>query len=145
MCAISGMVGLPAAEDTVSKMLSTMYRRGPDDKGVYRDGECTLLHGRLAIIDPAGGRQPMTLNRAGETYTLVYNGELYNTEELRRELISLGHTFLGHSDTEVLLHAYAQFGADCVEKLLQAENFFGLTVRKDEDGESVRCIQVFKD
>ena len=117
MCAISGMVGLPAAEDTVSKMLSTMYRRGPDDKGVYRDGECTLLHGRLAIIDPAGGRQPMTLNRAGETYTLVYNGELYNTEELRRELISLGHTFLGHSDTEVLLHAYAQFGADCVEKL----------------------------
>ncbi|MDD5864520.1 MAG: asparagine synthase (glutamine-hydrolyzing) [Firmicutes bacterium] len=117
MCAISGIVGLPGSEETAAKMLSTMYRRGPDDKGVYRSGGCTLLHGRLAIIDPAGGRQPMLLSWAGETYALVYNGELYNTEELRWELTGLGHTFLGHSDTEVLLHAYAQFGADCVEKL----------------------------
>ncbi|MGM9549457.1 MAG: asparagine synthase (glutamine-hydrolyzing) [Faecousia sp.] len=117
MCAISGIIGLPASEETVSKMLATMYRRGPDDKGVYREGGCTLLHGRLAIIDPVGGRQPMKLGWAGEDYTLVYNGELYNTQELRRELAGLGHTFQGHSDTEVLLHAYAQFGADCVEKL----------------------------
>ena len=117
MCAISGMIGLPAEEGTIAKMLATMQRRGPDDKGVYRDGNCTLLHARLAIIDPAGGRQPMELNWAGERFVLVYNGELYNTEELRRELTALGHCFLGHSDTEVLLHAYAQWKERCVERL----------------------------
>ena len=117
MCAISGMINLPASEKTVRQMLETMHRRGPDDRGVYREKGCTLLHGRLAIIDPEGGRQPMTLAWAGEEYTLVYNGELYNTEQLRGELSVLGHSFLGHSDTEVLLHAYAQFGAECVEKL----------------------------
>lgn len=117
MCAISGMVNLPASEQTVRQMLETMHRRGPDDRGIYRENGCTLLHGRLAIIDPEGGRQPMRLSWAGEEYTLVYNGELYNTGELRRELAGLGHSFLGHSDTEVLLHAYAQFGEECVEKL----------------------------
>ena len=117
MCAISGMINLPASEKTVRQMLETMHRRGPDDRGVYREKGCTLIHGRLAIIDPEGGRQPMTLAWAGEEYTLVYNGELYNTEQLRGELSVLGHSFLGHSDTEVLLHAYAQFGAECVEKL----------------------------
>ena len=117
MCAISGMINLPASEKTLCRMLETMHRRGPDDRGVYREKGCTLLHGRLAIIDPEGGRQPMTLAWAGEEYTLVYNGELYNTEQLRGELSVLGHSFLGHSDTEVLLHAYAQFGAECVEKL----------------------------
>ena len=117
MCAISGMINLPASEKTVRRMLETMHRRGPDDRGVYREKGCTLLHGRLAIIDPEGGRQPMTLAWAGEEYALVYNGELYNTEQLRSELSALGHSFLGHSDTEVLLHAYAQFGAACVEKL----------------------------
>ena len=117
MCAISGMINLPASEKTVRQMLETMHRRGPDDRGVYREKGCTLLHGRLAIIDPEGGRQPMTLAWAGEEYTLVYNGELYNTEQLRGELSVLGHSFLGHSDTEVLLHAYAQFGVECVEKL----------------------------
>lgn len=98
-------------------MLETMTRRGPDGGGTYVCGDCTLLHRRLAIIDPEGGKQPMTLSWGGETYVLVYNGELYNTEELRLELLKLGHRFLGHSDTEVLLHAYAQFGADCLEKL----------------------------
>ena len=117
MCAISGMINLPASEKTLCRMLETMRRRGPDDRGVYREKGCTLLHGRLAIIDPEGGRQPMTLAWAGEEYALVYNGELYNTEQLRSELSALGHSFLGHSDTEVLLHAYAQFGAACVEKL----------------------------
>ena len=79
MCAISGMINLPASEKTVRQMLETMHRRGPDDRGVYREKGCTLLHGRLAIIDPEGGRQPMTLAWAGEEYTLVYDGELYDT------------------------------------------------------------------
>ena len=117
MCAIAGLVGLDAEEKTLDRMLKTMARRGPDDRGVSASPGCTLLHTRLAIIDPAGGKQPMRLTHNGETYTLVYNGELYNTAEIRAALQKLGHRFLGHSDTEVVLHAYAQWGADCVERL----------------------------
>ena len=116
MCGIAGMIGLEADESVLRKMQATMVRRGPDGRGVFRDGACTLLHARLAIIDPKGGRQPMALGMAGEDYVLVYNGELYNTEELRRELISLGHRFEGHSDTEVVLHAYAQWQEACVDR-----------------------------
>ena len=117
MCAIAGVLGLYCDEKTKEKMLSTMARRGPDGNGIYQREDCTLLHARLAVIDPAGGAQPMLLFWAGEQYILVYNGELYNTEDIRRELLTLGHTFQGHSDTEVLLHAYAQWGAECLEKL----------------------------
>jgi len=116
MCAISGMIGLPWGEGVLEKMLGTMCRRGPDAKGIYNREDTVLLHTRLAIIDPDGGEQPMSLQWDGETYVLVYNGELYNTEELRRELIRAGHRFTGHSDTEVMLHAYAQFGKDCVSR-----------------------------
>ena len=115
MCGIAGAIGLPVQEQTERNMLKTMARRGPDGNGCYRHGSCTLLHSRLAIIDPAGGEQPMKLNWAGETYCMVYNGELYNTEEVRTALTKAGHTFLGHSDTEVVLHAYAQYGSECVE------------------------------
>ena len=116
MCAIAGVIGKPLPELTVDAMLATMARRGPDDRGVYRQEDTTLLHSRLAIVDPEGGRQPMKLRWGEEHYVLVYNGELYNTEELRRELIRLGHSFLGHSDTEVLLHGYAQWGEHVVDK-----------------------------
>ena len=117
MCAISGMIGLPLSPEVTEKMLATMHRRGPDERGIYQDAYASLLHARLAIIDPDGGKQPMHLKIAGEEYILVYNGELYNTWELRQELQSRGHTFSGHSDTEVLLHAFAEFGEDCLEKL----------------------------
>lgn len=110
MCAISGCVGLNVSEGTIQKMLATMARRGPDGQGICRDGECTLLHTRLAIIDPAGGQQPMRLHWGDEDYCLSYNGELYNTQQLRQSLASLGHQFLDRSDTEVVLHAYAQWG-----------------------------------
>ena len=115
MCAIAGSIDFPVANETVQKMLATMLRRGPDGQGVFRENQCTLLHARLAIVDPAGGSQPMQLTYGAERYTLVYNGELYNTGELRRELMQLGHVFLGHSDTEVVLHAFAQWGMDCVQ------------------------------
>ena len=117
MCAISGVIGLKSDADTLQKMLGTMIRRGPDDSGVYHREDTALLHTRLAIVDPANGRQPMSLTWEGETYILVYNGELYNTDELRRELEAAGHTFISHSDTEVLLHAYAAYGSDCLERL----------------------------
>ena len=117
MCAISGIIGLEAGEGTVKRMLATMARRGPDGSGVCREKGAVLLHTRLAVIDPAGGSQPMSFTWYGETYTIVYNGELYNTEDLRRELQKLGHRFEGHSDTEVLLHSFAQWKTGCLEKL----------------------------
>ena len=71
MCAIAGAVGLRVDEAAEKKMLSTMVRRGPDAQGVFRQGACTLLHRRLAVIDPEGGAQPMGICWAGEDYSLV--------------------------------------------------------------------------
>ena len=117
MCAIAGLIGIAVSEEIHKKMLQTMNRRGPDGNGISRYDGCTLLHARLAVIDPEGGRQPMELDWAGERYTVVYNGELYNTQELRSRLEREGHTFCTHSDTEVVLHAYARWGEGCVDRL----------------------------
>ena len=116
MCAIAGMLGLTFERSDLNRMLKTMIRRGPDGNGIFTDEDLALLHTRLAIIDPVGGAQPMILQRGDGQYVLVYNGELYNTEELRRELEKLGHQFEGHSDTEVVFHSYVQWGADCVHR-----------------------------
>ncbi len=116
MCAIAGILGLTAENCVIDAMLNTMKRRGPDAADFWQEKDCTLLHARLAVIDIEGGRQPMTWQQGNRAYTIVYNGELYNTEEIRRELAKLGHQFLGHSDTEVLLHAYAQWGEDCLAR-----------------------------
>ena len=117
MCAIAGIIGLPTGYAIEAKMLSTMKRRGPDGQGVFVDRDCCLLHSRLTVIDPDGGTQPMQLCWQGRDYIIVYNGELYNTQELRQELEKLGHIFQSHSDTEVLLHAYAQWQESVLEKL----------------------------
>ena len=117
MCAIAGIIGLPSSDHIVKRMLATMKRRGPDSDGCCEGDGYTLLHARLAIIDPEGGSQPMSLDWAGNRYRMVYNGELYNTQELRNKLERLGHIFLGHSDTEVLLHGYAQWGNAVLEQL----------------------------
>ena len=117
MCAIAGIMGLPYDEKVIQKMLSSMARRGPDGNGVAMTAGSCLLHTRLTIIDPEGGKQPMQLSWKGKNYTLVYNGELYNTEELRKDLVREGHIFEGYSDTEVLLHAYAQWEESCLERL----------------------------
>lgn len=116
MCGIAGVIG-QGDERGYGPMLETMARRGPDQEGVWLGTAAALLHRRLSVVDLAHGRQPMTLCFRGETYILVYNGELYNTGELRSELESLGHGFTSRSDTEVLLHAYAQWGEGCVERL----------------------------
>ena len=92
-----------------------MVRRGPDQAGRWGDDHCVLLHRRLAVIDPEGGRQPMELMWQGRLFIMVYNGELYNTEEIRERLMKLHHKFFGHSDTEVLLHAFAQWGEGALE------------------------------
>ena len=117
MCAIAGVIGLPAGYAIEAKLLSTMKHRGPDGQGVFSDVDCCLLHSRLTVIAPDGGAQPMRLYWQGREYIIVYNGELYNTEEIRRELVGFGHSFRGHSDTEVLLHGYCQWGQGVLEKL----------------------------
>ncbi len=117
MCAIAGMVALPNDMELRLKMLSTMKNRGPDGSGWFADGSCTLLHTRLAIIDPVGGKQPMQAEKDGQWYTITYNGELYNAPELKAELLKLGHHFETASDTEVVLHAYVQWGEDCLRRL----------------------------
>jgi len=116
MCAIAGLICLPCAKATKAKMLLSMHHRGPDENGCYQKDGVTLLHSRLAVIDIDGGKQPMAFSLGGENYVIVYNGELYNTDELRRELTKCGHRFLGHSDTEVVLHAYVQWGEDCLTR-----------------------------
>ncbi len=116
MCAIAGILNLKIDEQTEKKMLETMRRRGPDGGGTYESEGCTLLHARLAVIDPEGGAQPMALIRGDEEYAMVYNGELYNTAELRRELEALGHHFQTHSDTEVLLHGCVEWGSGVLDR-----------------------------
>ena len=117
MCAIAGIIGIKHDRTTCDRMISTMLRRGPDGKGIYADDTCALLHARLTVIDPDGGAQPMCVHWHGKQYVITYNGELYNTNEIRAELLCFGHSFLGYSDTEVVLHAYAQWGQCCVDRL----------------------------
>lgn len=121
MCGIAGMldntVDLRERTKTLGEMSDCIKHRGPDESGEYITNDTALLHRRLAVIDIENGKQPMKLNLNGETYIIVYNGELYNTQELKEELKTLGHKFETHSDTEVLLHSYAQFGKKCVHKL----------------------------
>ena len=116
MCAISGIIGLEVSPGVAEQMLKTMARRGPDQERWVQLEGAVFLHSRLAVIDLEGGKQPMELMWGGKNYCIVYNGELYNTDQLRQELEQEGHRFEGHSDTEVVLHAYAQYGADCVLK-----------------------------
>ncbi len=117
MCAIAGILDLQGSPEIFDKMLATMARRGPDGRGICQKENKALLHARLSIIDPQGGKQPMELLHRGETYVITYNGELYNGPELRRELTDLGHVFTGRSDTEVLLHGYAQWKEQVLERL----------------------------
>lgn len=121
MCGIVGIVdykrNLLKESKTLSAMLDTIYHRGPDSAGTFMTHQAALGHRRLTVVDPCGGSQPMTRSLGGNTYTVVYNGELYNTAEIRDELIRLGHSFLSYSDTEVLLLAYIEWGPSLTEKL----------------------------
>ncbi len=117
MCGIAGWVSfcedVGKKIDAVRAMQETLIARGPDGGGVYVEQRCALAHRRLAVVDILGGAQPMSEG----AYTLIYNGELYNTDDVRSELASLGWEFRGHSDTEVLLKSYVQWGEDCLAKL----------------------------
>ena len=121
MCGITGWIDwqqdLNQQVFIAQKMARTLSKRGPDAMNVFRAQHVLLGHTRLIVVDPEGGTQPMTKSRNGLGYTIVYNGELYNTEELRRDLAGRGHLFGSHSDTEVLLSSYMEWGETCVDHL----------------------------
>ena len=118
MCGISGILsrnGVGIDRPTLERMTTAIRHRGPDGHGYFVDGEIGLGHRRLSIIDLDGGTQPMA-NEDG-TLQIVFNGEIYNFVELRKELEAFGHIFATRSDTEVIIHGHEQWGADCVNHL----------------------------
>lgn len=119
MCGIGGFVDYKRDARhyaaAAHSMQHALMPRGPDAAGEYQDADAVLVHRRLIVIDPEGGAQPMYAPD-GDT-VLVYNGELYNTEEIRKDLLARGHTFRGHSDTEVLLHAFLEWDTDAFARL----------------------------
>lgn len=121
MCGITGWVdfqkNLRSSVEIVAQMTDVLAHRGPDDANIAAFNHALLGHRRLAVIDLAGGVQPMSKSVGQRRYTIVYNGELYNTDELRRDLLANGYTFTTTSDTEVLLTAYIEWGEACVDRL----------------------------
>ena len=107
----------------LKEMTSAIIHRGPDDDGFYASGPVGLGFRRLSIIDLAGGHQP--LSNEDKTVWIVFNGEIYNYQELRAFLLTKGHTFRTQSDTEVIVHLYEEFGEKCVEKL---RGMFGFAI-----------------
>jgi asparagine synthase (glutamine-hydrolysing) len=119
MCGIVGIAASsrPVSVDVVTGMRDTLLHRGPDDAGLWRETDGTVVfgHRRLSIIDlSSGGHQPMA-DASGDCH-VVFNGEIYNYRELREELCRLGHRFRSSSDTEVILEAYRAWGADCLRR-----------------------------
>ena len=116
MCGIAGIVSQSSNLELVGVMTEAMRHRGPDGAGLWSDGLCSLGHRRLAIIDlSVNGKQPLC--NEDETVWIVFNGEIYNFKELRAELERFGHRFNSHTDTEIIVHAYEQWGCECVKKL----------------------------
>ncbi len=130
MCGIAGAINTGLSADKLELLLRgferDLHHRGPDDRGFFvsRAGNAGLVNTRLAILDlSAAGHQPM--QSADKRYTLVFNGEIYNFEELRRELAEEGETFESHCDTEVILKMYAKYGPDCVREFA---GMFGIAI-----------------
>ncbi len=119
MCGVVGLLNLnaegPVAYDTMCQMVAQVHHRGPDEGGIYLDGPVGLGHARLSIIDLGGGQQP--IGNEDSTMWIVYNGEVYNYEELRNELLARGHLFRTQTDTEVILHLYEEYGPACLDHL----------------------------
>lgn len=119
MCGICGIVrgdsAKPVDRATIEAMTRLMVHRGPDGEGYHVDGPVGLGHRRLSIIDTEGGAQPMT--NEDRTLWLVFNGEIYNFQELEDDLKARGHTFATRCDTEVILHLYEEYGTDCLSRM----------------------------
>lgn len=131
MCGIAGWYGSRKSEDDgvlLKRMLSALIHRGPDDEGQYREGSIALGSRRLSIIDVEGGHQP--ISNEDRTVWVVLNGEIYNFQELRRELEAKGHVFTTRTDTEVVVHGYEEWGEHCISRL---NGIFGLAIWDSRD------------
>ena len=121
MCGIVGFVNydkdITSYKNVLKTMTKTLHKRGPDETGYYINKHIALGHKRLIVIDPDGGRQPMIEKYSFGEYVIVYNGQIYNFDEIKQSLISQGFEFNTHSDTEVLLKAYIFYGKDVVHHL----------------------------
>ena len=123
MCGIVGIVNLKhninneRFQNILKNMSDKINRRGPDEDGYFYSNHALLDHKRLIVIDPEGGKQPMSIRYNNNTYTIVYNGQLYNTVELKKSLQEAGYIFNTHSDTEILLKSYIHYGNNVVDKL----------------------------
>lgn len=121
MCGIAGIVGpdvaadVDAARDLIARMCGVIAHRGPDDEGHYVAGHAAIGMRRLSIIDIASGHQPIS-NEDGSVW-IVFNGEIYNHHDLRKDLVARGHKFATRSDTETIVHLYEEEGERCVERL----------------------------
>jgi len=120
VCGIAGIVALDAAaarpsREGLLRMASALTHRGPDEHGLYRDNRAGLAHARLSIVDLSSGQQPLA-DTDGKTW-IVFNGEIFNYVVLREKLIALGHRFRTHSDTEVVIHAYREWGESAFERM----------------------------
>ncbi|GCE17405.1 asparagine synthase (glutamine-hydrolyzing) [Dictyobacter kobayashii] len=127
MCGICGIYnahsGEPVSPQIIDAMTRLIEHRGPDDSGAHIDGPLGLGFARLSIIDLSGGHQPMC-NETGDIW-IVFNGEIWNYKELRKDLQEKGHIFQTHSDTETIVHAYEEYGVDCVARL---HGMFGFAI-----------------
>ncbi len=140
MCGIAGWIEKGSAmvdrRGRLNKMSQTLERRGPDENGLYINGDTALIHRRLTVIDRENGKQPMSVTHEGVTYVIVYNGELYNTDAVREKLRASGFHFRGHSDTEVALKSYIKYGDRCAERL---NGIFAFAVFRSDTREVFLC------
>ena len=131
MCGIAGIVRRQGAQidrELLERMNNAIRHRGPDDDGFYFSDGVGLSMRRLAIIDLKSGKQP--IHNADRTAWIVFNGEIYNYRELRKQLEGLGHTFYTDSDTEAIIHAYDEYGTDCPKHL---RGMFALAIWNERD------------
>src|SRR6202167_2092687 len=145
MCGICGVTGIQRselAEDITRRMMGALSHRGPDEDGILVAPSLALGMRRLSIIDLPGGHQPV-FNETGNV-AVVYNGEIYNFQQLRRTLEGRGHAFRTHSDTEVIVHAYEEWGEQCLREL---RGMFALAIwdarSSGTSGEAARGARIF--
>jgi asparagine synthase (glutamine-hydrolysing) len=115
MCGIFGVAGINGHEFDLERRTDTIAHRGPDECGYYKDAHIAMGHRRLSIIDLSGGQQPIFNETRSQC--IIFNGEIYNYKEIKAELLQQGHRFSTSSDTETILHAYEQWGSNCVDRL----------------------------
>lgn len=120
MCGFCGYINNKntiSDDKIIKEMTNTLIKRGPDYQNYYIDKNTALGHTRLSIIDVENGMQPMSKEYNNNEYTIIYNGELYNTSEIKNDLKNKGYSFFSNCDTEIVLTAYIEYSSKCVEYL----------------------------